>query len=60
MTLDGVAPAELSRHLAAANVNAPASHFYAIEASRRLGLGDAGARGWAWRHTPMAATSTGW
>jgi len=30
-------------HLAAAGVNAPASSFYAIEASRWLGLGDAGA-----------------
>jgi cysteine desulfurase family protein (TIGR01976 family) len=30
-------------HLAAAGVNAPASSFYALEASRWLGLGDAGA-----------------
>ena len=30
-------------HLAARGVNAPASNFYAIEASRWLGLGDAGA-----------------
>ncbi len=30
-------------HLAAAGVNAPASSFYAIEASRWLGLGDTGA-----------------
>ncbi|GAA1969926.1 cysteine desulfurase-like protein [Nocardioides panacihumi] len=30
-------------HLAAAGVNAPASNFYALEASRWLGLGDAGA-----------------
>jgi cysteine desulfurase family protein (TIGR01976 family) len=41
-TVDGVEPAALSRHLAAAGVNAPAGHFYALEASRRLGLGDAG------------------
>jgi selenocysteine lyase/cysteine desulfurase len=30
-------------HLAAAGVNAPAGNFYALEASRWLGLGDAGA-----------------
>ena len=30
-------------HLAAAGVNVPANSFYAIEASRWLGLGDAGA-----------------
>lgn len=41
--VDGVASAEVSRDLAAAGVNAPAGHFYAIEASRRLGLGDTGA-----------------
>ncbi|MBM7806438.1 cysteine desulfurase family protein (TIGR01976 family) [Geodermatophilus bullaregiensis] len=34
--------AEVSRALAGRGVNAPASNFYAIEASRRLGLGDAG------------------
>ncbi|WP_122816418.1 cysteine desulfurase-like protein [Nocardioides pantholopis] len=34
---------EVQEHLAAAGVNAPASGFYAIEASRWLGLGDAGA-----------------
>ncbi|HEU5038861.1 MAG TPA: cysteine desulfurase-like protein [Nocardioides sp.] len=34
---------EVYEHLAAAGVNAPASNFYAIEASRWLGLGDAGA-----------------
>ncbi len=34
---------EVYRDLAAAGVNAPASSFYAIEASRWLGLGDAGA-----------------
>ena len=33
----------MSEHLAAAGVNAPASHFYAIEASRWIGLGDTGA-----------------
>ena len=30
-------------HLASVGVNAPASHFYAVEASRWLGLGDTGA-----------------
>ncbi|MGY1832284.1 cysteine desulfurase-like protein [Geodermatophilus sp. SYSU D01180] len=34
--------AEVSRALAERRVNAPAGNFYAIEASRRLGLGDAG------------------
>ena len=34
---------ELARFLASRDINAPASHFYAIEASRRLGLGDGGA-----------------
>jgi cysteine desulfurase family protein (TIGR01976 family) len=34
---------EVSEHLAAGGVNAPASSFYAIEASRWVGLGDAGA-----------------
>jgi cysteine desulfurase family protein (TIGR01976 family) len=34
--------AAVSRALAERGVNAPASNFYAIEASRRLGLGDAG------------------
>lgn len=33
---------ELMHALAAADVNAPAGHFYALEASRWLGLGDAG------------------
>jgi cysteine desulfurase family protein (TIGR01976 family) len=34
--------AEVSRGLAGRGVNAPAGSFYAIEASRRLGLGDTG------------------
>ncbi|MEX5720605.1 aminotransferase class V-fold PLP-dependent enzyme [Geodermatophilus maliterrae] len=34
--------AEVSRALAERGVNAPAGSFYAIEASRRLGLGDTG------------------
>ena len=35
-------PQDVSRFLANAGVNAPAGSFYAYEASRRLGLGDAG------------------
>ena len=42
-TVAGRTPQEVARDLADAGVNAPASHFYAIEASRFLGLGDAGA-----------------
>ena len=42
-SLDGRSGREVSEHLAARGVNAPASSFYAIEASRWLGLGDAGA-----------------
>ena len=34
---------EVSEHLASRGVNAPASSFYAIEASRWIGLGDVGA-----------------
>ena len=34
--------AELAQALAAAGVNAPAGHFYALEASRWMGLGDEG------------------
>jgi cysteine desulfurase family protein (TIGR01976 family) len=34
---------EVSRHLASQGVNAPASNFYAIEACRWIGLGEAGA-----------------
>ncbi|TWP46520.1 cysteine desulfurase-like protein [Lentzea tibetensis] len=41
-TAEGEEPQEVYRRLAAHNVNAPASHFYAIEASRWLGLGDKG------------------
>jgi cysteine desulfurase family protein (TIGR01976 family) len=39
----GLEPAEAYRALADRGVNAPASHFYAIEAARWFGLGDAGA-----------------
>lgn len=39
----GREPAEAYEFLAERGVNAPASSFYALEASRRLGLGDGGA-----------------
>ena len=39
----GKTPREVAELLAAVDVNAPASNFYALEASRRLGLGDGGA-----------------
>ncbi|GAB6986280.1 cysteine desulfurase-like protein [Nocardioides pyridinolyticus] len=42
-TVEGREPCEVHAHLASLGVNAPASNFYAIEASRWLGLGDAGA-----------------
>lgn len=41
--LPGVTAAVVAERLAAAGVNAPAGHFYALEASRHLGLGDRGA-----------------
>ncbi|GAB3780925.1 cysteine desulfurase-like protein [Nocardioides ungokensis] len=41
--VDGHTGREVYEHLATRGVNAPASHFYAIEASRHAGLGDAGA-----------------
>ncbi|MFJ8931111.1 cysteine desulfurase-like protein [Streptomyces sp. NPDC102364] len=41
-TVEGRSPAEISRHLADHGIDAPAGSFYALEASRRLGLGDAG------------------
>jgi selenocysteine lyase/cysteine desulfurase len=42
-SLAGRAPREVYEGLAERGVNAPASHFYAIEASRWIGLGDTGA-----------------
>src|SRR3954452_17593576 len=42
VTFEGRDPAEAYRFLAERGVNAPAGNFYAIEASRWLGLGDAG------------------
>ena len=41
-TVDGTPAQEVRRALAESGVNAPAGHFYAIEASRHLGLGDEG------------------
>jgi selenocysteine lyase/cysteine desulfurase len=43
LTVEGRDDREVYEHLAGLGVNAPASNFYAIEASRWLGLGDAGA-----------------
>jgi cysteine desulfurase family protein (TIGR01976 family) len=43
LSLEGVDMSEVYRFLGARGVNAPAGSFYAIEASRHLGLGDAGA-----------------
>jgi cysteine desulfurase family protein (TIGR01976 family) len=42
-TVDGLAPRDVHVALAERRVNAPAGNFYAIEASRHVGLGDAGA-----------------
>src|SRR3954464_12792780 len=42
LTFDGHEAADAYGFLAERNVNAPAGHFYAIEASRWLGLGDTG------------------
>lgn len=41
-TVEGMTAQKVRRGLAEHGVNAPASHFYAIEASRHLGLGDEG------------------
>ena len=41
-TFDGHAASDVTRSLAERQVLAPSSNFYAIEASRHLGLGDAG------------------
>ncbi|MFP5068227.1 cysteine desulfurase-like protein [Pseudonocardia nantongensis] len=43
VTVDGRDPAEAYRFLAGRRIAAPASSFYALECSRRLGLGDTGA-----------------
>ncbi|MEO7125543.1 MAG: cysteine desulfurase-like protein [Nakamurella sp.] len=42
LTFDGRDSVDVYRHLATAKINAPASSFYALETSRRLGLGDTG------------------
>ncbi|MDX3067245.1 cysteine desulfurase-like protein, partial [Streptomyces sp. ND04-05B] len=42
LTFDGLNAADAYRHLAALGVHAPAGSFYALEASRHLGLGSAG------------------
>ena len=42
-SVEGVDGRAVYEHLASIGVNAPASNFYAIEASRWLGLGDGGA-----------------
>ncbi|MEO6882296.1 MAG: cysteine desulfurase-like protein, partial [Mycobacteriaceae bacterium] len=39
-SVDGHTGAQVHAHLAGLGINAPASNFYAIEASRALGLGD--------------------
>jgi cysteine desulfurase family protein (TIGR01976 family) len=43
-TMDGLPPDDVSHHLAAAGVNAPAGNFYALECARVLGLADGGVR----------------
>ncbi len=43
VSLPGREASEASAHLAGLGVNAPTGTFYALEASRRLGLGDTGA-----------------
>src|SRR6185503_3280611 len=42
-SVDGVRDQQVYEHLASVGVNAPASSFYALEASRWIGLGDTGA-----------------
>ena len=42
LTLDSRPPREVYEALAARKINAPASNFYALEASRWIGLGDGG------------------
>ncbi|GAA0841901.1 cysteine desulfurase-like protein [Streptosporangium amethystogenes subsp. fukuiense] len=42
-SIDRVRPADAYLSLAERGVNAPAGHFYALECSRHLGLGDTGA-----------------
>ena len=42
LTLDGHNTRDATRHLAERGINAPSGSFYALEASRHLGLGDEG------------------
>jgi selenocysteine lyase/cysteine desulfurase len=42
-SVEGVASRDVYEKLGAAGVNAPAGSFYALEASRWMGLGDTGA-----------------
>jgi cysteine desulfurase family protein (TIGR01976 family) len=42
LTVEGMAPGEVSARLGALDINVPAGNFYALEASRALGLGDTG------------------
>ncbi|MEU5272400.1 cysteine desulfurase-like protein [Streptomyces hygroscopicus] len=42
LTIDGRDTTDACRHLAGRGVDAPSGSFYAVEASRRLGLGDTG------------------
>jgi selenocysteine lyase/cysteine desulfurase len=42
-SIEGRSSSQVSEQLAAVGVNAPAGNFYAMEVSRRLGLGDLGA-----------------
>lgn len=42
LTIDGHDTRDAARHLAELGVNAPSGSFYALETSRRLGLGDDG------------------
>ncbi|MCC4314028.1 cysteine desulfurase-like protein [Streptomyces malaysiensis] len=42
LTIDGHDTTDAYRHLASRGVDAPSGSFYAVEASRRLGLGDTG------------------
>ena len=41
-TVEGIQSRDVSARLGQLNINVPASNFYAIEASRHLGLGEAG------------------
>ncbi|BBG01787.1 MULTISPECIES: cysteine desulfurase-like protein [Pseudonocardia] len=43
VTVDGHEPQQVYRYLAERRIAAPAASFYALECSRRLGLGDTGA-----------------